>query len=829
MESLLKDLRFGLRQLRLNPIFTLVAILSLALGIGANSAVFQIIDALRLEQLPVKNPRELAVLDFGPNAHRSGNWSTRSARFTYDLWTEIRRRQDAFTDVIAWSAQKFNLSTGGEARYAEGLFVSGNFFSMLGVPPVAGRTFAGADDAPGCGTPGAVISYAFWQREFAGDPAIAGRTIRLDNLAFPILGVTSPNFASIEAGHRYDVAIPICSEPQFSANGKGRIASRREWWLSIMGRLQPGWTIDRAQTRFSTLAPGLMEATLPPSYVPEDAQRFLRNKLVVTEGATGVSELRGYFGNPLWMLLAATALVLLIACANLANLLLARAGAREREIAVRQAMGASRWRLISQLLSESLLLAIFGSIAGALLAQIVSRGLLAAVNRKDNALFLDLGLNWQMLGFMTAIGVVTCLLFGLAPALRATRVDPIRAMRSRGAAGARESFSLRRVLVAGQVALSLVLLMGALLFVESLRKLATVDTGFRAEGIVAVDIDLRPGHYAKDRMPLVYRDLLEKMRALPGVTSAAQAGWLPVAGDSWDESVWADGSRAPSQTSYFNTVGPHYFATMGIGMLAGRDFDERDRVGSPDVAIVNEAFARKIFGGENPVGRAFRVKAPAGKQDQLYQVIGLVRNAKYTSLRENFIPVVYEAPAQDSDPGPHIEIVVRTSAALANLDRAATAAIAQVNPSFGIEFTVLTEQLKDSLNRERLMATLASAFAVVAGLLAAIGLYGVIAYMVARRRNEIGVRVALGADRARIMRLVLREAAMLLIIGLPIGAGLSIAAGRATASMLYGLKPYDAPTMLAAVALLGVVAIAASYIPARRAARLDPMTALREE
>jgi putative ABC transport system permease protein len=831
MDSILRDLRFGFRQLRSNPTFTLVAVLSLALGVGANTAVFQLIDAIRLQPLPVENPRELALLDFAKNSQRSGNWSTRSARFTYALWEEIRKRQDAFTGVMSWSATRFNLSAGGEARYAEGLFVSANFFSLAGVHPALGRTFAAEDDVAGCGSPGAVISNAFWQREFAGDPGVIGRTVRLDGHPFPIIGVTPPSFFGVEVGHRFDVAIALCADPLFSDDGKGRIPVTRAWWLSIMGRLKPGWMIERAQARFAILAPGIMEATLPSSYIPPDARRYLGNKLTVTQGATGVSNLRSYYENPLWLLLATTGLVLLIACANLANLLLARASVRERELAVRQAIGASRGRLVSQLLSESLLLAIFGTALGALLARALSRGLVAFLSTSNNPAFVDLSFNWQMLGFMAAIAIGTCLLFGLAPALRATRVAPSAAMRSgsRGLSDGRERLSLRRVLVVAQVSLSLVLLVGALLFVGSLKKLMQVDAGFRPEGVVSIDVDLRPAHYSRERLPGIYRALLERIQARSGAISAAQVGWAPVSGSSWDDTTWADGSNMAHLDCYYNVAGPGYFKTMGTALVAGRDFDERDRVGAPRVAIVTEVFAQKIFGARNPVGLSFRVQASAGKPDDVFQVVGLVRNTKYHDLREDFPPVAILPVAQRTEPGMGATFVLRTNAPLADVFRGAAAGIAEVHPAIGIQFSVLTDQLKDSLMRDRLMAALAGAFAVLAGLLAVLGLYGVIAYMVTRRRNEIGVRIALGANRRRIVGLVLGEAVWLVAIGLAAGAGLALWAGRATGAMLYGLKPYDPPTLAGAMALLAAVALLASYVPARRAARMEPMNALRQE
>ena len=385
------DLRYGLRQLRLNPTFTAVAVLSLALGIGANAAIFQLIDAIRLRTLPVAKPQELAYIDFANGSHRGGWWSTRSANFTSNLWDSVRRQQQAFSGIIAWSAQAFNLAQGGKARYAEGLFVSGEFFNVLNAPAIVGRVFSARDDQPGCGSPGAVLGYSFWQSEFGGDPAVTDRSVRLDGRLFPVIGVTAPGFFGVEIGHRFDVAVPICADPFFFEPGKGRIPTPTGWWLSLMGRLKPGWTIERANAQLQAASPAIMRETLPPAYRADMAKGYLANKLTVTPGATGVSQLRRRYEDPLWILLATTGLVLLIACANLANLLLARASVREREIAVRQAMGASRGRLITQLLSESLLLALFGAALGAGLAVLLSRGLIAFLTTPDNRMFVGLG------------------------------------------------------------------------------------------------------------------------------------------------------------------------------------------------------------------------------------------------------------------------------------------------------------------------------------------------------------------------------------------------------------------------------------------------------
>jgi putative ABC transport system permease protein len=833
-DSLTHDLRYGARQLLRSPGFTAVAVLSLAFGIGANTAIFQLVDAVRLRTLPVQDPQDLVYIDFAPNSARSGWWSSRSATFTSAHWQQIQSQQQAFAGVLAWSAARFNLARGGEVRYAEGYYVSGDFFRHLGVSAIIGRTFTAEDDTSTCNNPGAVISYAFWQREFGGEPAALNRTVTLDGRPFPVIGVTPESFFGVDVGNRYEVAIPLCAD-QLLAEDKTRIraASPTAWWLSIMGRLKPGWSVERANAHVQALSPGIMRATLPATYRPDQAKRYLENKLIATQGGSGVSGLRRQYERPLWLLLAITGLVLLIACANLANLLLARASVREREIAVRLAIGASRKRLVRQLLSESLLLAVLGAVFGAVLAQVLSRGLVAFLTTTNNRLFVDLGIDWRVLGFTATLAVITCLLFGLVPAMRATHLAPASAIRAgaRGATAGRERFGLRRALVSTQVALSLVLLVGALLFVRSLQKLLAVDPGFQSEGILAVSLDLRRPNYPKERRPIVYRDLLERISTRPGVVSAAQVGITPVSGSGWNQSVLPEGAASgeSGKNAFFNRVSPGYFRTMGTTIIAGRDFDERDTLSSPRVAIVNEAFAKTFFGGANPVGRTFRYQAGAGEQDPVFQIVGFVRNTKYYELREDPREIGFFPIAQDPTPGAGASYVMRTAGAIGEIMRNVSTAVGEVSPAIAIEFRPLSRQIKESLMRDRLMATLSGGFGLLAGLLATLGLYGVISYMVARRRNEIGVRIALGADRGRVIGMVLREAGLLLIVGLAVGLLLAVWAARAAATLLFGLEPHDPVTLVSAVLLLTAVALGASYGPARRAARLEPMQALRDE
>jgi len=825
------DLRYGLRQLRLNPLFTAVAVLSLALGIGANIAIFELIDAIRMRALPVGNPQELGYLDFAKGSKRSGWWSTRSANFTSKQWESLRQQQQAFSGMLAWSAKDFNLSQEGKARYKEGLFVNGDFFNVLKVPAVVGRVFTAEDDRPGCGSPGAVIGYSFWQGEFGGDRGVINRTVRLDGSVFPVIGVTAPEFFGVEIGHRFDVAVPLCSDPMFWEAGKGRIPSATAWWLSLMGRLKPGWSLPRANAQIQAVSPNVMRDSLPNSYRPDDAKKYLANKLTVSSGATGVSGLRRDYQDPLWILLATTGLVLLIACANLANLLLARASVREREIAIRQAMGASRGRLVAQLLSESMLLALAGAALGAGLAALLSRGLIAFLTTEGNKMFVGLAMDWRILGFTAGVAMLTCVLFGLVPALRATRVSPASVMRAggRGLTGGREKFSLRRILVVAQVAMSLVLLAGALLFVRSLQKLLAVDPGFRPEGIVAVGVDYRAAHFPKDRIREVRRQMLEKLRVRTGAIAAGEVDMTPVSGSGWDQLSWADGSAGPRVDTMYNRAGPGYFQTMGTSFAAGHDFNEHDDLSSPKVAIVNEEFAKKVFQGRNPVGLSFHREEFADKPDSLFLVVGLVRNTKYYELREDFRPIAFVPEAQDDDPGPGATFVLRTNAPLGEFYHNAEQAVAEIHPGLGMDFSVLTKQIQESLMRDRLMAALAGAFGFLAGSLAVLGLYGVIAYMVARRRNEIGVRIALGASRGRVIGLVLREAILLLAIGLVVGTALALWAGQAAASLVYGMTPRDPVTLGGAAALLAIVALLASYGPAWKASRLEPMEALRDE
>jgi predicted permease len=835
LDSAWRDLRYGARLLRLNPSFAIVAILSLALGVGANTAIFQLLDAVRLRTLPVRDPQQLVEVRIGdtPNG-RTGAFMGRRPMLTNPLWEKVRDQQQAFSSALAWGTVGFNLTTGGEARYAQGLWVNGDFFKTLEVPALAGRVISSADDYRGCAAPPAVISYGFWQREYGGNPVI-GRSIVLDGHSSEIVGITPASFFGVEVGRTFDVAVPLCAEP-LSRGARTALDKPDTWFLAAFGRLKPGWTIERASAQLASISPGLFKETLPARYRAEDTKNYLAFKLGAFPAGTGVSSLRRNYEAPLWLLLATTGLVLLIACANLANLMLARATAREREIAVRLAIGASRGRIVRQMLAESLLIAAIGAAFGALLAQWLSRFLVDFLTSDNNRIFVALTLDWRIFAFTTALAAITCLLFGLVPAIRATATAPGVAMRagSRGSTDTRERFGLRRALVVLQVAVSLVLVVGALLFVRSLRNLMTLDAGFSQDGILVANLDLRRTGIAAERLTPLFEEITGRLASLPGVLSAAQAFIVPVSGSGWNENVVINGKRytARDELVNINAVSPNYFRTMGTPILTGRDFDNRvDTLKAAKVAIVNESFVRKFFPTRDPIGQAFQLDAPPSQPQPLYQIVGVVKDTKYTNLREPFGPIAFFAAAQ-GDPAelpPALQVVMRSNAPLGTITAQVSAAVTGINSSIVLQFQTMQTTVRDSLLRERLMATLSGFFGALAGLIATIGLYGVMSYMVARRRNEIGIRMALGADRRDVVRMVLREAGLLLVAGLVVGGVLAVLAARTASTLLFGLQPSDPGTLVMSALALAGVAMLASYLPALRAARLEPTEALRED
>lgn len=824
------DLRYGARLLLRSPGFAIVAILSLALGIGANTTIFQLLDAVRLQTLPVQEPERLARVAIVNSPHCCrGDFYSRNSDLTGGQWKALHDQQQGFSGIAVWATDRFNLGQGGEAHYVNGLMVSGDFFNVLGIEPVLGRLISPADDYHGCGAQGVVLSYSFWRREFGGQPDVLGRKLALDGHPFAVIGVTPASFFGLDVGQNFDVALPVCSQPVFSTNlnRPSLMDSPAAWWLAAIGRLKPGWTLERASAQLDAISPGIFAATVPPDFDAPAKKDYLSFHLGALPAANGVSGLRKDYEYPLWVLLALSGLVLLIACANLANLMLARASARQREMALRLTLGASRSRLIRQLLAESLLLAALGTLAGVGLAQFLSRALVSFLSSPQSPIFVELTPDWRVLGFAVGLAILTCILFGLTPAMQASRAEPGMTMKvnGRGVTSSRKLHLLRRALVVSQVALSLVLLTAALLFVRSFRNIVTLNAGFQQDHILIASFDFSPLKLpAASQMAFKY-DLLSRVQAIPGVSSAAEVLMVPMSHSGWDDNIDIP-NGAQRQDVTLNRVSPGYFQTMETPLLVGRDFNQTDTPTSPRTAIVNQAFARKFYSGANPVGSVFH---DSGAPSKTYQVVGMVEDSKFYDLRENPVPTVYVSFTQANGPEEHSTLMIRSDASLLSLVSSVNHMANGINSSMVLDFTVFKTEIREGLLRESLMATLSGFFGVLATVLAMIGLYGVISYIVIQRRNEIGVRMALGANRSDILRMVLRDAAILLAIGLVIGIGLTIAAGTAAASMLYGLKPRDPLTLTSAISGIVAVGLAASFFPAQRAAKIQPMAALRED
>jgi predicted permease len=831
--KMLNDLRFGIRMLMKNPAFTTVAVLSLALGIGANTAIFQLLNAVRLKNLPVRNPQELAQVrlrDRDVELTRGNKGFMRYAPITNPLWEQIRDRQQAFSGIAAWGFAGFNLAQGGEVRPARGLWVSGDFFNVLGVQPEVGRVFSQTDDVRGCNAPGVVISHGFWQSEFGGVPDIVGRKLTLSDRQLSVIGVTPPGFFGLEVGKSFDVALPICADAMFSGENQ-RLDSGTNWWLMISGRLKPGWTIPQASDHLTGMSSALFQQTLPSNYPAPSVNDYLNSKLEVVDGSTGYSTLRQNYERPLWLLLAIAGLVLLITCANLANLLLARASIREREIAVRLAVGASRLRIVRQLLVEALLLAIIGTAIGAGVAQALSRFLVASIGTTSDLVFLDVTPDFRVLGFAAGIAALTCVFFGLTPALKITRVNPGAAMKAagRGLTAGRERFSLRRALVVAQVALSVVLVAGALLFSRSLNRLLTLNTGFNQDNLLISRVGFNRLKIEPAQRLRFRGELLERIKNVPGVDDAAEMDTLPLTGGGRGNNVWLEGrTSADAIGCSFNRVGKDYFKTLQIPLVSGRSFSEADTSNAPQVAIISQTLAQMLH-EENPVGKRFVVEATPGDPETHFDIIGVARDAKFEDLREEPLPVVYLVSTQDPYPSTGRRYLIRSNLAPETLTAEINRNLMEFNPRLDVSFQVFRTMVQESLLRDRLMAKLSGLFGILALLLASIGLYGLLSYGVASRTNEIGIRMALGARTRNVLTLILREAVLLVIVGLAVGIPLALYVARFASTLLFELSPTDPVSLSIAGVVLFIVALVAGYLPARRATKVDPLVALRDE
>lgn len=818
-------MRNALRSLRATPLVSLVAVLSLALGIGANTAMFSILDSLLLRALPVRDPGRLVLLRLG----------TQQTSWTNPIWEQIRARGDLFDGVLAWGTTRFNLASSGPSDFVRGIFASGSFFDVLGVPPHVGRTLTASDDRRGGGPDGpvAVISDAFWRKHFGGARDVIGRTLRLDRVAFTIVGVTGPGFFGPDVGRGFDVVVPLGTEPLIRGRDSA-LDQRSYWWLNVMGRLKSGQTLAQAEAALRGVQPQIRQATIPANWRPDQLKYYLSDAFGLDPAATGPSYLRERYQRPLEAMMVVVGLVLLIACANIANLLLARATARRRELSIRLALGASRVHLARQLLSESLLLSGLGALAGLVFARWGSALLVQQLSTRTNAIVLDLALDWRVLGFTAAVAIATAMLFGTVPALRAARVGPNEALKEQGrgvVGGGRLWFG--HTLIVVQVALSLVLVVAAGLFVHTFSALVNRDLGFDRNPVLVVNVDaLRTHTLPADRASL-YERVRQAVATLPGVASTAGSVVTPVSGSTWMYTVTVpDGLEVPkgsSATVYVNQITPDWFRTYGTPIVAGRDFNAGDRIDAPAVAMVNEAFVRARIGAGNPIGRRIvQPSSPSNPRPPL-EIVGVVGDAVYRSLRDPVPPTMYVPLAQVKEPSSSIGLSVRAAGGSpAQLAHSITAALADVDPDLTLTFRPLADVVNASLVQERVVALLSGFFGALALLLAGLGLYGITSYAVGRRRTEMGIRLALGAQPGAVLWLVLRRVSLLVLGGIAAGAGVSFWAGRFVLTLLYGLTPRDPLTLAAAALVLVVVGATAGWLPARRAARTDPASVLRE-
>jgi predicted permease len=847
VEDLLQDLRYGLRILCKNPGFTIVIALTLALGIGANTAIFSLINATLLRSLPVKDPQQLVIFTtVGPQGTDNS--------YSYRQIEGFRQNNHSFSDIfIAGFAYRMRITdpgAGAQVGAVQATPVSGNFFSALGVNAVAGRTLTEADDKASGPQPVAVISYKFWKNRFALEPGVVGRKITLDDITFTIVGIAPPGFFGIEVGFAPDVWWPLQMTPQ-AMPGNDRLSNGAEW-LRVMARLKPDARPELARAEMDAVFQRFINEITPAQaagFTPAQRRDYFERRIRLDAGANGHvgTYLHRMITQPLLVLMAVVGLVLLIACANVANLMLVRAAGRRREIAVRLSLGAGRFRLVRQLLTESLLLAALGGVLGLLLARWGTYLLLTYLPHRGSPT-LDPQLDLRVLSFTLALALSTGLLFGLAPALRATRLDLSSALKSSMSDGAGWSrLSLHKILVVAQVALSLFLLIGAGLFVRTLQNLKNVDAGFDRENLVLFGLDVGSG-YTQGLLTTLQQRLLERLENLPGARSASLAQFGLLSNERIVNNIVVEGhAQRPDEDlkCYQLWVGPKFFMTMGIPLLQGRDFNSRElqplALQGPQArsaengtlaAVINKSMARYFFGTQNPIGRRFRFSEGDLKNLSI-EIIGMVKDAKYEDLREETRRIIYlsyfQWPQKQNPEAKH-PIMLRTFDDPYSSFAAIQRTVRELDPQIQVQdLQTMNEVVDEALTRERFIAQLGSFFSLCALSLACIGLYGVMSYATARRTREIGIRIALGAQSPDVMRLVLRETLWLVMAGVAIGLVAAIAATRLVASLLFGLAASDPLTIGIVVLLMLIAALLACIIPAGRAAKVDPMVALRSE
>ncbi|HEV2490422.1 MAG TPA: ABC transporter permease [Candidatus Acidoferrales bacterium] len=824
-ETLIQDLRYALRMLRKSPGFTTVAVLTLALGIGANTAIFSLLDGLVLRNLPVPHPEQLVhVAAYAPDNSDSG--------LSLPMFEEIARDQRVFSSMFAWEGEGvFNVEINGSLSRGDVWPIDGNFYANLGAVPEIGRLIGPQDvDANSATpTPVAVLGYDYWRLHFGGDPSVIGKTIKIEEVPFTIIGVTRSGFAGMTADIPFEIAVPFTTEPLIEghADVQKHLQRRDGLWYDAAGRLKPGVTLEQARAQLDSLWPAIRAATMPTS--PEQRARFLSLQLKLVSDSTGSSYVRGRFSAPLYLLLGISGLVLLIACVNLASLMLARAAARGHELGLRVALGASRWRLARQMLTESLMLSVVGALAGLALAfwgsKTLSNFIFAETYIVPGA--LNLTPDVRVLGFAAAVAILTGVLFGSAHALRLSAVDPNAALQLSSRTVGRGTGRLGKGLILTQIALSLVLLASAGLFIRSLEKLHEVDPGFRAQGLLDADLYPNPGGYKNLNWASYERQLTDQIASLPGVESVGISHLSPGGGNAWSEQVAPSSSRESTAEANCALALPGFFRTMGIGLLRGRSFTWQDDDHASHVAVVSESLARMLFPAADAIGQ--EIHFPNRPQWKDIQIVGIVSNASVYNIRKHAPPTVYLASIQYGDYAGWSQLIVRTSVAPARVESSIRKAVESLGHEYVPAIRTVAATIDRSLLQERITAMLSVFFGGLALLLAAIGLYGLMAYNVTRRTRELGVRLALGAQRASVLWMILRETLTLAVIGVVIGVPSALAATRLIAHMLFGVTPYDPVTLaITTIALLAVAAIA-GCVPARRAMRVDPMVALRYE
>jgi len=826
-------MRYAIRTLRKAPLFTAVAVFSLALGIGANTAIFTLINQLILQLLPVRNPQEL-VLFTAHGSHYGSNTGANS--ISYPMYQDFRDKNEVFQGMFCRYGTLLSLTADGRTELVIGELVSGNYFPVLGVGAALGRVFTAQDDLIQGGHPLAVLSYGFWKTRFAGDPGVLGKKIVVDGYPLTIVGVSQAGFDGVEPGSTVQVRVPMMMKKEVIPGRFYSLNNRRGRFVQAFGRLKPGMTLEKAKAGLQPLFHQMLQMEVEQkefaTATPYTKQQFLKMSMDLLPASKGRSFLRQQFYNPLLALMAIVALVLLIACSNVANLLIARATSRQKEIAVRLALGAGRRRLIAQLLAESILLSAAGGLAGLGLAVLMDKALIGFLPVAVTPVNLTSTPDARVLGFTLAVSVLTGLLFGLVPALQSTRPELAGTLKDQaGAVVGGTSVLLRKSLVVAQVALSLLLLIGAGLFVQSLKNLKGVNPGFQTDNLLSFAVNPTLNGYSDERCFEFYRQLADHLTAVPGVSSAALAIMPVLDGNEWDSTVTVEG-YSTKQGEYVDPhmqfVSPGFFDTLGIHVLLGRDFTLRDEKNAPRVAIVNERFAKRYFGAGNPIGRHLGMGGDPGTKLDV-EIVGVVSDTRYESIRDEIPYEVYQAYRQM----PFVQgmtAYLRAKGDPANLFPTLRQVVHGVDANLPVyRMRTLEQQVDKSLVTERMLAMLATVFGCLATVLAAVGLYGVMAYMVARRTREIGIRMALGAGGGSVIWMVMREVLLLAAIGVTIGLPAAWAVTRLVQTQLFGIDPADVPTMALAACGIASVALLSGYLPARRAIGIDPMRALRWE